>query len=77
MHGYSQYVSESFLAVCVKVFNTELSRNERVQDRLGGKKKKSDALAVQLDQAKSLRRINTALEGIYDVLRLGVYFSHV
>ena len=74
--GHSQFISGSFFAACVKIFDAKLTRNERVRDRLGGKKK-PDGLTVQLNQAKSLRRIGDALEGIYDVLRLRVYFSYV
>ena len=76
MHEYSQYVSRSFLIVYIKFFDVELSRHERVQDRLE-EKKKSNTLTIQLNQVKSLRRIDMILKSIYDVLRLRVYFSHV
>lgn len=60
--------------VC-KIVDTIITQHQRVQNRLGGKKK-PDPLTIQIDQAKSLRGIQDTLTGILDVMRFSVV-SHL
>lgn len=53
-------------------FNTALTAIQRVENRLGTKKK-PDGEAVELDIAKTLRKILGVLMGIYDVMRFTVH----
>ena len=53
-------------------FNTALTAIQRVENRLGTKKK-PDGEAAALDKAKTLRKILGVLTGIYDVMRFTVY----
>lgn len=70
--GAPGFVSAARLEAICKHFNTALTAIQRVENRLG-MKKKPDGEAASLDKAKTLRKILDVLTGIYDVMRFTVH----
>ena len=72
--GHQMHVSDGRLRGLAKVFDTRLTAVQRVESRFGGPKK-PNSLSIEIDKAQTLRKINTNLEAMLDVMRYQVCFS--